>query len=328
MDKFDRIFALHKILSSRKTPVSLQDIGVKLECSRATVNRIIRNLRDQLGAPVEYDRERNGYYYDRQQQPLFELPGLWLNTSELFALMVSQKLLTDLQPGLLQEHLKPLRDRITAILHHQHAGHPQIDQRVRILQHAARGTDLEAFRKVATALLDRRRIRILYRSRGSDELTERVVSPQRLIYYRDNWYLDSWCHLRKDLRSFSLDRMSPRDLLDKPAREISETELNNYYAAAYGIFSGTADQTAVLRFNADAARWVADEQWHPDQQGKILTDGCYELRIPYGNPTELIMDILKYGPDVEVLAPLELRSLIRQRLQETMGIYREQDIPS
>jgi len=323
MDRFDRIFQLHKILASRRTPISRRELQEKLECSRATIGRAIEDMRDFLGAPIEYDRGRNGYYYDYQQKPTYELPGLWFSADELFALLTTQKLLADLQPGLLEPHLAPLRDRITAILRHKRAGHPQLGQRIRILQQAARTIRLEHYRKTATALLQRRRLRILYRSRGRDELTERVVSPQRLVYYRDNWYLDAWCHLRKGLRSFSLDRMEPRQILDRPAREIPEQKLNSHYTEAYGIFAGPADKTAVLRFSPDAARWVADEHWHPRQQGRVLENGGYELRVPYGNPTELVMDVLKYGPEVEVLAPKGLRDKVRERLALALRRYED-----
>lgn len=321
MDRFDRIFQLHQILASHRMPISRQDLQERLECSRATVGRVIEDMRDFLGAPIEYDRQHNGYYYDYQQEPTYELPGLWFNADELFALLTTQKLLSDLQPGLLEPHLAPLRDRITSILHHQRLGHPEIGQRIRILQQAARTIRLEHFQKAATALLERRQLRVLYRSRGRDELTERDLSPQRLVYYRDNWYLDAWCHMRKDLRSFSLDRMEPRLILETRTKEIPDQQLNDYYADAYGIFSGKADKTALIRFTPEAARWVADEHWHPRQEGRVLKDGGYELRVPYGDPTELIMDILKYGPDAEVLAPAELRTAVENRVAETLARY-------
>jgi proteasome accessory factor C len=321
MDRLDRIFQLHQILVNRRTPIPLRDLRERLECSRATINRAIKDMRNFLDAPIEYDRARNGYYYDRQSEPCYELPGLWFNSDELFALVTTQKLLADLQPGLLEPHLAPLRERIAEILNHRRAGHPDIEHRIRILQQAARTIRLEHFQKVATALLERRQIRILYRSRGRDELTERIVSPQRLVYYRDNWYLDAWCHLRKGLRSFSLDRMEPRLILDTAAKNIPDQQLQEHYADAYGIFAGKADKTAVLHFTPGAARWVADEHWHPQQKGKVLKDGSYELRVPYGNPTELLMDILKYGPDVEVLEPAELCRLVEERLSATIERY-------
>lgn len=321
MDRFDRIFALHRILADRRTPVSRKALQLQLGCSRATVNRLIEDMRDFLDAPIEYDRERDGYYYDQAREPRYELPGLWLNSSEIFALLTTHKLLADIQPGLLGPHLNPLRERIAAILHDRRAGHPDIEHRIHILQMTARPSDIDHFQRIATALLERRRIRILYHGRARDKTTERDVSPQRMVYYRSNWYLDAWCHKAGGLRTFSLDRMHPVFIHDEPAQQMDDDALNAHYAAAYGIFAGESTETAVLRFSPTASRWVADEHWHPQQQSEVLADGGYELRVPYADPTELIMDILKYGPNVEVLAPVSLRRLVVERLRDAAAIY-------
>ena len=111
--------------------------------------------------------------------------------------------------------------------------------------------------------------------------------------------------------------------LNRLARELDADELERHYAAGYGVFGGPARHTAVLRFSPDAARWVADEQWHSDQQGRFLDDGRYELRLPFGEPTELIMDILRYGPAVEVVAPDELRRSVAEQLRRAADRYRE-----
>ena len=79
---------------------------------------------------------------------------------------------------------------------------------------------------------------------------------------------------------------------------------------------------AELLFNAERTRWVADEQWHPDQSGEILEDGRYRLKIPFSNPSELLMDILQFGPEVEVIAPDFLRDMVKQSLLESEALYR------
>jgi predicted DNA-binding transcriptional regulator YafY len=322
MDKLNRILELNKILANRRTPISSAALQERLECSRATLNRIFQIMRDYLNAPITYDRQRNGYHYDRNGGQHFELPGLWLNASELHALLLIQNLMVNIQPGLLDQTLAPIRERIDQILRHKHTGHPDIDKRIRILPIAGRSVELEKFQQLAGALLDRQQVRILYHGRARDETTEREISPQRIIYYRSNWYLDAWCHTNKGLRSFSLDRLHVVIVYpEKPAQEISEEILQEHYADAYGIFAGKADKTAILRFSTGAAKWVADEQWHPAQAGTVLKSGEYELHIPYHNPTELIMDILKYGPDVEVMQPVSLRKQVAERLKQATGKY-------
>ena len=77
----------------------------------------------------------------------------------------------------------------------------------------------------------------------------------------------------------------------------------------------------MLRFNKNIARWVADEQWHPQLNGQYELDGSYILEIPYNDPRELIRDILKYGADVEVLSPGQLRTQIKQQLEKAVTLY-------
>lgn len=320
MDRFDRIFELNRILQGARRPVSRQRLQDELECSRATVKRLIEDMRLYLNAPIVYDREYNGYRYDQAEGTMYELPGLWFNASELHALLTVQQLLAGVQPGLLDQHLKPLQKRIAALLELQRTGSDGLADRVRILQMASRrGGD--HFLGVAGALAQRQRLRIRYFNRGADTHSERTVSPQRLAYYRDNWYLDAWCHLRDGLRTFALDAIEWARALDEPAIEVPEGELDHHLASSYGIFAGVPDQVAVLRFSPERARWVAKEQWHRDQQGRLLEDGSYELAVPYSNQLELVMDVLKYGPDVEVIAPPGLRAEVQQRLRAALARY-------
>jgi predicted DNA-binding transcriptional regulator YafY len=170
--------------------------------------------------------------------------------------------------------------------------------------------------------LQRKRLRIEYHSRGRNETTRRELSPQRLTHYRDNWYLDAWDHKRRALRSFSVDRITAAELLDQPADNIPEHELNEHFASSYGIFGGKANKTAVLRFSAQRARRVADESWDPQQSGRWSTDGRYELRIPYRDQRELPMDILCNGAEVEVVDPAALRDAVREALEKALNVYR------
>lgn len=321
MDKYDRIFQLHRALSGRRTPVSTADLQARLECSRATLYRIIAFLRDRFAAPIEYDEARAGYLYapTPEGRP-FELPGLWFSAAELQALVAFRQLLENLGGGLLAEHLRPAANRIDQLLQHGRLRLDEAPRRIRLLGGVGRqpGT---AFAEVAAGVLQRRRLRFVYHGRGRGTESRREVSPQRLAHYRDNWYLDAWDHDRKALRTFSVDRISRPQALNEPARDIPDPELDEYLASAFGIFAGKANKVAVLRFSAERARWVADERWHPEQTGQYLTDGRYELRVPYRDSRELIMEILRHGAEVEVAEPDSLRAALVDALRRALGRY-------
>jgi len=321
MDKYDRIFELHRALAGRRTPVSAEDLLARLECSRATLYRIIAFLRDRLGAPIEHDADRSGFVYAPtvDGRP-YELPGVWFSAAELQALVAFRALLNNLDGGLLAEHLRPAAARIEQLLKHGRLRLDEAPKRIRLLGGLGRAPG-PAFDDVAAAVLQRRRLRFAYRGRGRDQVTRREVSPQRLAHYRDNWYLDAFDHGRDALRLFAVDRITSPETTGEAARDIPDRELDEHYASAFGIFAGKANKGALLRFSAERARWVADERWHPEQSGQFLTDGRYELRVPYRDPRELVMEILRHGAEVEVVEPAALREQVVEALRAALGRY-------
>lgn len=321
MDRFDRIYALHTTLRRAHYPVSTGRLCEELDCSQATLRRIVQQLREELGAPVETSRhDGGGYWYAEEERGRYELPGLWFNTSELLALTACLQLLHEIEPGVLEPTLTPLRDRIEKLLDARHLGAGEL-HRIRILDMAARIDHPHVFRVLAESVLARHRLVFSYRARSSGEMSERRVSPQRLTRYRDNWYLDAWDPSRRALRIFAVDCIESPCVLPDRAKDVAREKLDRTLATSYGIFAGPPKHTAVLRFTPERARWVADEQWHPQQNSHFLADGRYELRVPYGDERELIMDILKYGPDVEVVAPAALRREVAKRLAAAARQY-------
>ena len=321
MDRTERFHLIDQMLSNRRV-VSRQQFLDALEVSPATFKRDLEYLRDRLAAPIVWDRERRGYCYEQGEGgEQFQLPGLWFNTSEIQALLSMDALLANLQPGVLSSHIEPLRSRIRMLLDEGDHSADEIARRIRIIPHSAKAYRSENFQALCQALLSRKRVDMTYYSRPSDSSSERQVSPQRLIYYRDNWYLDAWCHLRNGLRSFSIDAIKTLDISPEAAKEVDEAVLNRELESGYGIFSGAVTGEAVLRFSPQTARWVSRETWHPEQHSEYDDVGYYILRVPYSQDTELVMDILKYGAEVEVLEPAGLRNKVKQRIEAMRDLY-------
>ena len=285
--------------------------------------RDIAFLRDALGAPIESDPENGAIHYARDEGDRFELPGLWLSSEELAALLALNELLDRSDPGVLAGALAPFRARIESLLSDHASGRTLPVERIRVISSGARKLDQVVFRSVSSALLSRKRLTFEYRARTTNAPSTRDVSPQRLAHYRDNWYVDAWDEERKALRSFSIDRMTAVRVLPGAAEDVAEEELNAHLAGSYGIFSGAPKGWATILFSAKAARWVADEHWHSQQQGRFLADGRYELKVPYSVPRELLMDVLHYGGDAEIVEPKALREQARALLQLALGNYQD-----
>ena len=323
MERTERFYKIQNLLRSRHF-VSVQDFMSELGISRATFKRDLEYLRDRMRAPIVYDRDQKAYGFDPAiaDSTLWQLPGLWFSADELQALLTMDRLLGNLQPGVLSELIAPLRKRLRSLLESGEHSAEDIARRIKILSMGSRRVAPAHFRTIATAVLTRKRLKLRHQRRQDGEVIDREVSPQRLVHYRDNWYLDAWCHKRQALRTFGLDAIETAVVMpEKEVKEIGEDTLERHYASGYGIFAGTATQDAVLQFGASSARWVSRETWHPEQIGTPQLDGTYLLQFPYSQEPELVMDILKYGADVQVLAPESLRKAVAEKLRAAAKLY-------
>src|SRR5574337_105597 len=322
MKSTERIYKIEDLLNEHGC-LSFRAIQAALGVSRATLKRDLAELRDRYHMPIVYAREAGGYRIDRQTQQVgpvqYELPGLWFSAQEIHALLTMHRLIANLDSGgLLGPHIQPLMQRMNRLLGAADNPAEEVVKRIRLVTVGAREFQLDHFQRVGSALLRRKRLMIDYHARSTDADSRREVSPQRLIHYRHNWYLDAWCHSREALRSFSVDAIRRVEVLDRPAIDVEEERLDAVLGSGYGIFSGEEVKWATLRFSPKLARWVATERWHQDQETRELEDGSFELRLPYSEDTELVMDILRYGADCEVIEPLGLRERVDEALKAAL----------
>ncbi len=311
----ERIYEIDRLLKSRRT-TPIEVLIAAASVSRATIIRDLAYMKDRLRAPIVWDRESRGYRLDGP----FAVPALYLSDAEIHALLVLHQLVVRIQPAFLAEHVEPLRKLLHEVLGPAE-NDAEMERRIRILQVASRPVSAQHFQTVCRALLGRARMRLVYYSRTRDQKSERVVSPQRLVHYRDNWYMDAWCHSRQALRSFALDAMLETESAEGRAVDLPDHQLDRELGAGYGIFAGEQVRTAVLKFSPEMARWVARERWHRLQEGCFETDGSYILKVPYSAERELLMDVMRFGPEVEVLGPPELRERVFTALQGALAIY-------
>jgi predicted DNA-binding transcriptional regulator YafY len=322
MSESVRLYRYQSILGTRRA-VPTQEFLDELEISIATFKRDIAKLRDQLGMPITFDRERGGYLLEADGTN--QLPGMWFTPQELVALATLQQLLAQLQPGMLAETLEPIKRRLANLLQRNGYQEQAMPDRVRIAYISKREVRSQSLEAVASATIRRMRLQFVHFNRIGGDRVEREVSPQRLVLYRDHWYLDAWCHLRGALRSFAVAAIEAPQVLETEAIEMPAQEIDAIVYPSYGTFSGRPKAWAKLRFIPERSRWVSKELWHPQQEGRSLPDGSYELSIPYSDDRELLGDILRFGPEVKVLSPRELQQKVQQRLLAAMGRYVDEE---
>ena len=324
MDRSERFYRIEAMIKARGC-VDFATLLAELEVSPATLKRDFQYLRDRMDAPIVWDATERGYRLEPVRGGRLpvqhELPGVWFSEREIHALLTMHQLIEGLdEGGVLSRHLQPLLDKLQGMLGATQQEASSLMQRIRIVSPGRRPVPVKWFELFGDALVRRRRVHMRYASRGRRAMTERDVSPQRMVHHRNTWYLDAWCHLRERLLRFALDAVQSAAILDRKARDVPLRAVQAELDAGYGIFAGRQARWATLRFSADAARWVAREELHPHQKGRTLPDGAYELKVPYADETELVMDILRHGPQVEVLAPEPLAAAVRARLRAALEV--------
>ncbi|XVJ71635.1 MAG: WYL domain-containing protein [Rhizobacter sp.] len=332
MDRTERFYKIELLLRNRGQ-VSFMGLQQELNVSPATLKRDLNYLRTRLAAPISYNRAQNTYSFDSASTTGFaaathELPGLWFSEAEIHALLTMHQLLAGLDDdGVLARHLAPMMNKLQGMLGTDESEARELMRRVKVIGTARRRSPSRHFELLGSALVQRQRLWLRYFKRSDRSTSEREVSPQRLVNYRNTWYLDAWCHTSDALRRFALDAVQEAQLRPTKARNVAVKDLEAELDAGYGIYGGAGSKVswATLVFEPDAAQWVSNEEWHPEQTSRWLDgtpgEGRYELRVPYSAPQEILMDILRHGDSVTVVGNKALQQAVAQRLRSAAKLY-------
>lgn len=311
-----RLEQLDQILQSRRSPITVEQLMDQLNCSKATVYRRINELKTHYQAPILQDDEHR-YYYDKQAQ--FALPGIRFTAEEAQGLLMAADILNKLQGDNLSAPIARIIRAISGLLAEQGITNQKLIQFIPTL---VRKPQPAIFLTILTALQKNKKIQLHYRSRQGQH-SERLVSPQHLSYYKNNWYLDAWCHLQAGLRLFAMELIEQATVDIEKAYLHDKQQLREHYANSYGLFAGDAKNQARIRIDLNKAPWVANQIWHSQQKTIHQDKHSATIEIPYHHSAELMSDILQLGSAAEVLAPKKLRHQIQQELQINLQHYNQ-----
>ncbi|KMQ49501.1 putative DeoR family regulatory protein [Chitinispirillum alkaliphilum] len=320
MSSLENAINLHKFLSARKNGAQICEILENLECSKATFFRVKEYAELYFGVRIQYEK-KYGKYKLIQPEDAYELPGIWFTQEEIEAFVIIEHTIQGLQRGFLKELFTPVRKKFSPALRIQSIPVKSLESKFKIIPSCSRPVDDLVFKKIFRAILSKRKAEITYSPLSENKTDLRVISPQTLLRYRENWYVDAFCHRRNDLRCFALSRIENVTIAKEKAENVPVEKLKEQFSLGYGIFSGAVVNVAHIRFTGVAAREVSKEIWHSRQTGQWNDDGSYDLHIPYSNDKELIMDILRWGKEAKVLGPEQLKEKVKKCLRETLENY-------
>lgn len=328
-----RLFRIDQLIHERGQ-VSLPEMVAALRCSVPTLKRDLRYLREKLKAPIVYSRKTNSYSYVRERALGLEkeareearkvaLPSAWYSPVEITALMTALQLFDRVEnekSGLLAPDMKAMKSRLLSLVQEERISARELLKRVRVILPSVIEHRSPFFEMIGNALAHKTRLRITYWTKSSQTEKMREISPVRLVNYKNRWYLQAWCHLTDELRTFSLEYILAAEPCAKNCRAVPMKDLEAL-DSGFGIFSGGKVQVAVIHFDAQMGAYVRDEIWHPDQQVLTAEEGTVELRVPYTNETELVAQILHYGAHACVMAPESLKKSVLRELEAALAAY-------
>lgn len=288
------------------------------EIAEKTARRNIIYMRDQLNAPLVFDRTRNGYYYSDHS---FSISEAHLSAHDMTALLLARDLLKSIDGQTIAQDVAAAAEKIAATMEKHGTAIDHVDNIVslRFTEHT-RIND-QTFKCLLQACIAKHSVAFCYASPARKEPTQRTVDPYHLYNYMGNWHLIGWCHLRQQYRNFNLLRITDIRPLERTFTVREHFSPESYFSSSFGIFKAFKTQTVTLRFTPEKACWIAGQVWHQGQKEIIRKDGSLELTFPVAAYPELLMEILKHGSGVEVIRPKALREMVRTEAEKTHKLY-------
>ena len=303
-----RMKAIYEAIKSERRP-NCSVLAKKLEVSSKTVQRDIDYMRYQLDLPIEFDQERNGFFFS---EPVAHFPLVHITESELVALLVARKAIEQYANTPFQKPLAAAFQKLSTGLEGQiNFNWQELEHTFDFRPIGIPQQNLAVFETVAAALREERELELQYRKLESKRPELRRVQPYSLICIENQWYLRAWDLVRRDLRIFHVGRIGQAKKLPHRFKRPAGFDINESFIDTIGVYIGTKPENMVLRFSGWAATVINERVWNPSQSIREREDGTVELKLKISINPELERWLWSWGDAVEVIAPVTLRDSVR-----------------
>lgn len=295
------------------------------EVSAKTIQRDVEFLRDQLGAPIEYDPDGRGYVYT---EPSWRMPRLDLTEGDLFELAIAERMASQYDGAPIAAALDGLFVKIRAALAASGASSVSIDpvdvkSRFSFHGQPVRNVSAETWRTAARAVRERRVVRVTYRKFGADRARTYDVEPVHLACLVGEWVVVGRIGGRPDPAILALSRVRRIALTDRTSAPTA-FDPAAYFSNRFSRFVGqdSAAHAVSVRFTRAAAEGALERRWHPDQKVRRERGGTVVVTFPAPTLLEVRRWVLQWGAEAEVLSPPELRRAVAREAQRMRSLYR------
>ena len=319
--QYRRLLFIDRKIKERAYP-NCVSLAEEWEVSAKTVQRDIDYLRDELEAPIAYDQLKHGYYYS---EPNFSLPAISISESDLFSVCVAQTVLSQFRNTPLFSKLSSVFQKIRDSLPDKTTIHPSwMNERILVFPEPATRVKSDIWDILAKGIRDNRCLAIRHSRavpKSGDSVEERVVDPYYLVSYKGEWYLSTYCHHRKAIRTFAVSRIASARILDESFKMPADMNKKTMFGDQFGIIWKDKFYKIRIRFSSEIAPFIRERQWHPEQKIKDIRGGGLILEFTTNHLNEVKDWVLSWGPGATVLAPQPLIDKVREELKRTTANY-------
>lgn len=289
------------------------------EVSSKSIMRDIDYLKNQGGAPLQYDRRRFGFYYTEES---YRLPAMQISESDLFAISLARKTLRQYENTPLYQKLAKVFSKIEESLPERISVDPAwVDERLSLVPESRTIIDPEVWESVATGLRLCRQLEIHYLKPGMETVKPRLVDPYHAVNYQGEWYLIGHCHCRKEIRTFAFSRICTAQATSNIFTVPADFSFEHFSTHQFGIFQGDRNYEVQLVFSQQNRPYIEEREWHREQRLEVMPDGKLLLSFATTHLFEVKRWILSWGNGVKVVAPPELVNNMREELQKALQAY-------
>jgi len=319
-----RFLLIDRELRSGACP-STERLAEVTETNERTIRRDLDFIRDEFRAPIVYRRGRKGWEYESKT---YRLPALIMSEGELVSLFMAGQILRQVRGTPYEAELAQAFRKLSDFLPDEISVNWNVIEAAQSFhQSVTTLQDIETFRKLANAVLNRRQLRIRYWTASRDAESERTVDPWHLACLDGgDWYLIGYCHSRRARRMFVPARIREISETGEDFEVPAEFRIADVFDGAFKVVNDESQplQTVRLRFTEAVAKRVREKVWHPSQ--RIVPDKHNGLVLEFElrSMVEVQRWILTWGSACEVLAPIELRDAIHR---EAAGILKQKSRP-
>lgn len=316
---YERFLWFHNEVKEKKYPNATR-LSERFEVCKKTAQRDIEFFKERLNAPLMYSLTRRGYYYT---DDTFEIPAIWLKREEIVALLLARRLAASIPDRGIKNSLGDFFNKLSPFVSVDAWFDAEgMDEKISVKNIEYFNVDDRLFQEVVETLFKKSTAVITYYSPHRNRETTRRIVPLHLLNYMGNWHLISYCGLKKELRDFALSRIRwLRHAEESILLPDNLPPMKEYLRKQFGIFAGEEKYEVVLRFSSEVSRWVQEQIWHKRQETCRDAQGRLLLKVPVSDFREIKREILKFGADVEVLEPDELRNAVKKEIEKMKKIY-------